>query len=167
MQRARLRVAVATAAALQPAAGTTASARGPGTERGAQPTPLNVERAIGVVQRVCALHGTAIEAWLPPLNAVVGSAAGTERERECALLQARLPVFMGGMGLTSMEEIRGAAWVGGWALCWRFIHHPEHGVARWHSPFAAIDLAHESDTHPWWQRRKGRIRYGLLVYRCE
>ena len=31
-----------------------------------------------------------------------------------ALAQARLPVKLGGMGLTSMEAIRGAAWIGTW-----------------------------------------------------
>ena len=50
---------------------------------------------------------------------VIGAAAGDEEERDLALKQARLPVKMGGMGLTSMEEIRHAAWIGTYALVWR------------------------------------------------
>ena len=38
---------------------------------------------------------------------------------ERALKQARLPVNMGGMGLTGAEDIRNAAWVGTWALVTR------------------------------------------------
>jgi hypothetical protein len=40
-----------------------------------------------------------------------------ELRRDIALAQARLPVKMGGMGLTSMTQIRPAAVVGTWALC--------------------------------------------------
>ena len=50
---------------------------------------------------------------------VIGAATGDERVRSMALRQARLPVKMGGMGLTSMEEIRSAAWIGTYALVWR------------------------------------------------
>jgi hypothetical protein len=38
--------------------------------------------------------------------------------RDLALKQARLPVKMGGMGLTSMVSISPAAVVGTWTLCW-------------------------------------------------
>ena len=43
---------------------------------------------------------------------IVGSESGSLAQRERALRQARLPVNLGGMGLTSMESIRAAAWVG-------------------------------------------------------
>ena len=49
---------------------------------------------------------------------IVGSESGSLAQRERALRQARLPVKLGGMGLTSMESIRAAAWVGTWALVW-------------------------------------------------
>ena len=44
---------------------------------------------------------------------ILGSESGSLAQRERALRQARLPVNLGGMGLTSMEKsIRGAAWDG-------------------------------------------------------
>ena len=51
-----------------------------------------------------------------------------------ALKQARLPVNMGGMGLTSAEDIRGAAWVGTWALVTR-------PIRELHRPFADLDVS--------------------------
>ena len=49
---------------------------------------------------------------------IVGSEAGSPAQCERALRQARLPVKLGGLGLTSMAAIRRAAWVGTWALVW-------------------------------------------------
>ena len=49
---------------------------------------------------------------------VVGTGLGTAGERARALTQARLPVKLGGLGLTSQEAIAPAAVVGTWALCW-------------------------------------------------
>ena len=39
-------------------------------------------------------------------------------QRRAALQQARLPVKLGGAGLTSMSAITDAAVVGSWCLCW-------------------------------------------------
>ena len=64
---------------------------------------------------------------------IVSSAAATERERDMALAQARLPVKLGGMGLTSMEAIRPSAWVGTWALVWE-------PCRRFHEPFRSLDI---------------------------
>jgi hypothetical protein len=48
----------------------------------------------------------------------VGDAGATPLERSRAIQQARLPVKMGGLGLTSMTATLDAACVGKWALCW-------------------------------------------------
>eukprot|EP00966_Prymnesium_polylepis_P042294 982511-Prymnesium_polylepis.3 len=69
-------------------------------------------------------------------RAIVSTAAATKAEVAAAEEQARLPVRMGGLGLTSMELIRGAAWVGGWALVWR-------PLQQLHDPFKAVDIAAE------------------------
>ena len=53
---------------------------------------------------------------------------------ERALKQARLPVNMGGMGLTGAEDIRNAAWVGTWALVTR-------PIRELHRPFADLDVS--------------------------
>ena len=50
---------------------------------------------------------------------VVGMRHASVGERERACAQMRLPVKMGGMGVTSMVAIAPAARVGSWALCWR------------------------------------------------
>ena len=42
------------------------------------------------------------------------------------------------MGLTSMESIRDAAWVGTWALVWT-------PLRELHEPFRAVDITRESD----------------------
>ena len=49
---------------------------------------------------------------------VVGTRHATQAERERALQQARLPVKMGGLGLTSQVLVAPAARVGTWALVW-------------------------------------------------
>ena len=66
-------------------------------------------------------------------NTIVTSTS-TEKERLLALQQARLPVRLGGMGLTEQNAIRPAAWVGTWALVWRTMQ-------QLHAPFAEIDIA--------------------------
>jgi hypothetical protein len=53
------------------------------------------------------------------LVAVVGMRNATDGERKRAVAQARLPVRMGGLGLTSMVQIQPAARIGTWALVWR------------------------------------------------
>jgi len=53
------------------------------------------------------------------LHAVAASTGATAAERRRAEAQARLPVKMGGLGLTSQVAIAQAARVGSWALCWR------------------------------------------------
>ena len=63
----------------------------------------------------------------------VGAHAATTEERDFAVMQARLPVKLGGMGLTSMMDIQRSAWVGSWALCWE-------PMQRLHVPFRAISL---------------------------
>ena len=50
-----------------------------------------------------------------------------------ALKQARLPVRLGGLGLTSAEGQADAAWCGSWALCWS-------RMQRFFPALAAIDL---------------------------
>ena len=51
-----------------------------------------------------------------------------------ALKQARLPVRLGGLGLTSAAGQADAAWCGSWALCWS-------RMQRFFPALAAIDLA--------------------------
>lgn len=50
---------------------------------------------------------------------VVGTQHASPGERARALDQARLPVKMGGLGLTLQSGIAPAARIGTWALCWR------------------------------------------------
>ena len=52
-------------------------------------------------------------------EAVVGMQQATRAERARAKAQARLPVKLGGLGLTAMATIARAARIGTWALCWR------------------------------------------------
>ena len=79
--------------------------------------------------------------------AIVGAEVATANERAMALEQARLPVRLGGMGLSSMYDIRRAAWVGAYALCWRAIRHDANGFAMWCAPLRRLDLARASDEH--------------------
>jgi hypothetical protein len=67
------------------------------------------------------------EVW----HGIVLTAAATVRERELAFRQARLPVKLGGMGITSMEQVRPAAWIGSWALTWPTLR-------RLHAPFRSM-----------------------------
>ena len=53
------------------------------------------------------------------ISVLVRADTGTAEERGAALEQARLPVRMGGLGVTPMFAIRPAAWIGSFALCWR------------------------------------------------
>ena len=69
------------------------------------------------------------EVW----HGIVQTAAATVRERELAFRQARLPVKLGGMGITSMEQVRPAAWVGSWALTWPTLR-------RLHAPFGSMNI---------------------------
>ena len=71
-----------------------------------------------------------IEAAMSMLNA----GAATASERALAAQQLRLPVRLGGLGLTSMASIAGAAVVGTWALCW----HQVRALCPW---FADVDIA--------------------------
>ena len=68
---------------------------------------------------------------------IVGSEAGSPAQCERALRQARLPVKLGGLGLTSMAALRRAAWVGTWALVWT-------PLRQLHAPFRAVDITAES-----------------------
>ena len=52
-------------------------------------------------------------------EAIVGMRQATRAERSRARSQVRLPVKLGGLGLTSMVDIAPAARIGTWALCWR------------------------------------------------
>ena len=78
-------------------------------------------------------HDELIDAALYKLvgGARVG-AAGTCWER--ARKQARLPVKMGGMGLTSAVDIREPAWIGTWALVAGPMRHL-------HAPFRDLDVS--------------------------
>ena len=49
---------------------------------------------------------------------IVLTGPATAGERARAVAQARLPVRLGGLGLTSMVDVTPAACVGSWALCW-------------------------------------------------
>ena len=66
---------------------------------------------------------------------IVGTSGGTLGERTRAEAQARLPVRLGGMGLSSMASLIAAARIGTWALCWRPMQQllPQH--------FAGVNLA--------------------------
>ena len=107
--------------------------------------------------------------YMPPSLTIV-STGGTELERSLAEKQARLPVRLGGMGLTSQEAIRPAAWVGTWALCWRPLQHL-------HLPFRGIDISSSQHTitDATLRRRAGGIdlfkeladAHSALVARCS
>jgi hypothetical protein len=60
-------------------------------------------------------HDALVEA---AFHKIVGTASATHAERSRAVQQARLPVKMGGLGLTAMSDTLDAACVGSWALCW-------------------------------------------------
>ena len=60
--------------------------------------------------------------------------AATAAEMEAAAMQMRLPVNLGGMGMTSMVDINSSAWVGSFALCWG-------ALCRLAPVFADINLA--------------------------
>ena len=53
------------------------------------------------------------------LHKTIGTAAATPAQRARAERQARLPVKMGGLGVTPQAAIADAACVGSWALIWR------------------------------------------------
>ena len=63
---------------------------------------------------------------------IVGTSSGTLGERTRAEAQARLPVRLGGMGLSSMASLIAAARIGTWALCWRPMQQllPQHLLRR-------------------------------------
>ena len=96
------------------------------------------------------------------LHGIVLTAAATVRERELAFRQARLPVKMGGMGITSMERIRPAAWVGAWALTWPTLR-------RLHPPFQAILIAEPATTERPLSREFAELQqcHGDLLARHE
>ena len=74
-----------------------------------------------VAGAAAALHDTLIEeAFLK----IVHSTTASRAERSRAVRQARLPVRLGGCGLTSQASIAGAACVGSWALVWRRAGRP-------------------------------------------
>ena len=74
-------------------------------------------RVMGGAASRCAAyrHDALVEA---AFHAIVGTGAATQAERSRAVQQARLPVKMGGLGLSAMGEHLDAACVGSWALCW-------------------------------------------------
>ena len=75
-------------------------------------------RTMGVAatREAAAVHDAAIASvW----HAVVGTAQATPAERRRAERQARLPVKLGGCGLTAQADIADAACIGSWALTWR------------------------------------------------
>ena len=84
-----------------------------------------------LVQRVAATFDDAIEACLR--ETVCSRGAPDDARWRRALKQARLPVRLGGLGLTSAEGQADAAWCGSWALCWS-------RMQRFFPALAAIDL---------------------------
>ena len=75
-------------------------------------------RTMGVAatREAAAVHDAAIaRVW----HEVVGTAQATPAERSRAVRQARLPVKLGGCGLTAQADIADAACVGSWALIFR------------------------------------------------
>ena len=102
------------------------------------------------------------EVW----HGIVLTAAATVRERELAFRQARLPVKMGGMGITSMEQVRPAAWVGSWALTWptlRRLHAP-FGSVLITAPTAGSDFAELQQCHGDLLARHERVARVYTVY---
>ena len=84
-------------------------------------------RTMGVAatERAAATHDAAVaRVW----HQVVGTAQASPGERSRAERQARLPVRMGGCGLTAQAGIADAACVGSWALIWRPMQRlcPQH-----------------------------------------
>ena len=71
---------------------------------------------VEVTRDAAARHDALIEA---AFHRIVGTGLATPGQSSRAVMQARLPVNMGGMGLTSQSLIADAATIGSWALCWR------------------------------------------------
>jgi hypothetical protein len=69
-----------------------------------------------LVRRVAATFDDAIEACLR--ETVCSRGAPDDARWRRALKQARLPMRLGGLGLTSAAGQADAAWCGSWALCW-------------------------------------------------
>ena len=85
-----------------------------------------------LVRRVAATFDDAIAACLRETACARGAPDDARWLR--ALKQARLPVRLGGLGLTSAAGQADAAWCGSWALCWS-------RMQRFFPALAAIDLA--------------------------
>jgi len=85
-----------------------------------------------LVRRVAATFDDAIEACLR--ETVCSRGAPDDARWRRALKQARLPMRLGGLGLTSAAGQADAAWCGSWALCWS-------RMQRFFPALAAIDLA--------------------------
>ena len=95
-------------------------------------------RTMGVAatERAAATHDAAVaRVW----HQVVGTAQASPGERSRAERQARLPVRMGGCGLTAQAGIADAACVGSWALIWR----PMQRLCPQHFACVEIELAPE------------------------
>ena len=84
-----------------------------------------------LVRRVAATFDDAIEACLR--ETVCSRGAPDDARWRRALKQARLPMRLGGLGLTSAAGQADAAWCGSWALCWS-------RMQRFFPALAAIDL---------------------------
>ena len=77
---------------------------------------------------------------------VGGARVGRNSPRwRVAVQQARLPVRMGGMGLTSAMDIREAAWVGTWALVTRPIRERDTNAV-WVDARRAMTVTQERHT---------------------
>ena len=68
-------------------------------------------------------------------HCIVGTAQASEGQRSRAAEQMRLPVRMGGLGVTSQAAIQPAAVIGTWALCWRPLQQLSPQL------FADVDIA--------------------------
>ena len=85
------------------------------------------------------------------LHAILGTGAATPAERSRAARQARLPVKMGGCGLTLQSGILDAACVGSWALVWRPLQQLLPQL------FADVNLD-EAPQHAFAELRRSRAR---------
>ena len=87
-----------------------------------------------VTRRAARVHDALIE---EAFHRIVGTGQATRGERRRAAEQARLPVGLGGCGLTAQASIAGAACVGSWSLVWRPMQQLLPQL------FAGVDIATE------------------------
>ena len=91
-----------------------------------------------LVRRVAAVFDYAIANCLR--DTVGARGAPDDRRWLRALKQARLPVRLGGLGLTGAAANADAAWCGSWALCWARLQHLFPALR-------GVDLAAHADVH--------------------